>query len=77
MVVKGQPADPERRYALEIDGEGVRIVPADEFKGMWNYALCETLHGRYPKTASFISCGPAGELRLAGASVACLMLLMA
>jgi aldehyde:ferredoxin oxidoreductase len=71
VVVKGQPADPDARYALEIDGEGVRVVPADECKGMWNYALCESLHDRYPKTASFISCGPAGELRLAGASVAC------
>lgn len=71
VVVKGQPADPDARYALEVDGEGVRVVPADDTRGMWNYALCESLHDRYPKTASFISCGPAGELRLAGASVAC------
>ena len=71
VVVKGKPQDRERRYALEITAEGAKVVPADACKGKWNYALCEALHGQYPKTASFISCGPAGELQLAGASVAC------
>jgi aldehyde:ferredoxin oxidoreductase len=71
VVVKGQPRDRERRYGLEVTAEGVSVVPADDLKGMWNYALCETLHQRYPKTASFMSCGPAGELGLKGASVAC------
>jgi aldehyde:ferredoxin oxidoreductase len=71
IVVTGAAPDPERRYALEISGDGVQVVPADEYKGVWNYALCEALHKKYPKTASFISCGPAGELGLRGASVAC------
>jgi len=71
IVVKGQPADAERRYALLVDKGGAKLVPADAYKGMWNYALCESLHGEYPKTASFITCGPAGEMQLAGASVAC------
>ena len=71
VVVTGQPADASRRYALEIDSAGARIVPADEHAGCWNYALCETLCERYTKTASFIVIGPAGELRLKGASIAC------
>ena len=71
IVVTGAAPDPERRYALEISADGIQVVPADDYKGMWNYALCEVLHDRYPKTASFISCGPAGELGLRGASVAC------
>jgi aldehyde:ferredoxin oxidoreductase len=72
IIVTGQPADSERRYGLEVDGEGARIVSADDLKGKWNYAACEEiLHPRYPKTASFILCGPAGELKLRGASVAC------
>ncbi len=70
IVVKGAAADPERRYGLEISADGIQVVPADEYKGMWNYALCEALHQRYSKNASFISCGPAGELGLRGASVA-------
>jgi aldehyde:ferredoxin oxidoreductase len=71
IVVKGQPADPERRYALEVTAEDVRLVPADAHKGKWNYALIADLTQEYSKTASFISIGPAGELRLTGASVAC------
>ena len=39
---------------------------------MWNYALIEKPRRRStPKTASFISIGPAGEMKLTGASVAC------
>ena len=71
IVVKGQPADPEKRYGLRIDEGEVRVVPADDYRGMWNYAACAKLLEDEPKTASAISIGPAGELRLTGASVAC------
>jgi aldehyde:ferredoxin oxidoreductase len=71
VVVKGQPADPERRFALEITADEARVVPADEHKGKWNYTLIADLAKSYPKTASFISIGPAGEMRLKGASIAC------
>jgi len=70
IVVKGQPSDAGKRFALEVTAEGATLVPADAHKGKWNYALCEDLHGQYPKTASFITCGPAGEARLSGASLA-------
>ena len=71
IVVKGAPADPDRRYGLEVDGDGVRLTSADEYKGMWNYACCEKLLANYTKNASAITIGPAGELKLSGASVAC------
>ena len=71
IVVKGQPSDSGRRYGLEVDAKGARVVAADEYKGMWNYACCEKLLSSRAKTASAISIGPAGELRLTGASVAC------
>jgi len=71
IVVTGKPKDASKRYAVEVNSDGATVVAADDTKGMWNYALCEALHEKYPKTASFISCGPAGELQLAGASVAC------
>lgn len=70
VIVKGQPADPEARFGVEIDAEGGRIVPADDLRNVWNYPTCEELSKRYPKQASFITCGPAGEQRLGGASVA-------
>ncbi len=71
VIVKGQPADPEQRWGLSVAADEVKLVPADDLKGKWNYACCEELAKRYPKAASFITIGPAGELRLKSASVAC------
>jgi len=71
IVVKGAPSDPNRRYGLEVDADGARIKEADDYKGLWNYASCEKLLANYSKNASAISIGPAGELKLSGASVAC------
>ena len=71
IVVKGQPSDPDKRYALDVTEKGVEVVDATAYKGKWNYALIENLSELYSKTASFISIGPAGELKLKGASVAC------
>ena len=71
IVVKGQPSDPDRRYALEVTEKGVEVVDATPHKGEWNYALIENLSEVYSKTTSFISIGPAGEMKLKGASVAC------
>jgi len=71
IIVKGQPADRDRRYAIEISEDEVKVVPADEHKGKWNYALIEDLAKTYSKTTSFVSIGPAGEMQLSGAPVAC------
>jgi aldehyde:ferredoxin oxidoreductase len=71
IIVTGKPADADKRYGLEVNGDGVRVVAADEYKGLWNYACCEKLLADRAKTASVISIGPAGELQLSGASVAC------
>ena len=70
IVVKGQPSDPDKRYALDVTEKGVEVVDATQYKGIWNYALIESLSEVYSKTASFISIGPAGELKLKGASIA-------
>ncbi len=71
VIVKGQPEDSDRLYALEIREDDVRVVSADDHKGRWNYALIEELVKTYSETASFVSIGPAGEMGLRGASVAC------
>jgi len=71
IVVKGKPADPNKRYGVEVDQNGVRVVAGDAYKGLWNYAACEKLYEKYPQSASFITIGPAGEMQLSGASVAC------
>lgn len=71
VLVTGQPTDAGARFGLEIDADGARLVTADDLAGVWNYPTCEALARRYSRVASFITCGPAGELRLKGASVAC------
>ena len=71
VVVKGQPKDASKRFGLEVNAEGAKVVPADQYALSWNYPLCAELATRYGKTASFMSCGPAGELRMRGASVGC------
>ncbi len=71
IIVTGQPADMNKRWGLEVSADGVKLIDATEYKGMWNYASCEKLLANYPKTASAISIGPAGEMMLKGASVAC------
>ncbi len=71
VVVKGQPADADKRYALDVTADGASVKEVPDCKGLWNYALIDRLAKSYSETASFISIGPAGELRLKGASVAC------
>ena len=58
IIVKGQPADPEKRYGLSVTAKGAEVVAADEYKGLWNYALIEGLAQVYAKAASFVSIGP-------------------
>ncbi len=71
IILKGQPADRDRRFGLEISPDGMSIVAADDYKGLWNYACCAKLLEDTPKSVSAISIGPAGEQMLSGASVAC------
>jgi aldehyde:ferredoxin oxidoreductase len=71
IVVKGKPSDPDKRYAVNVTADGAEVVAADACKGLWNYALIDELAKTYTKTASFISIGPAGEMQLTGASIAC------
>ena len=51
VIVTGQPADREKRWGLRVTGDVVELVEADEYKGMWNYALCEKLLGSESKYA--------------------------
>lgn len=71
LIVEGAPADPAARYGLDIGEAGLRLVAAAEFAGAGNYETCRRLAERHSARASFIVCGPAGEQRLAAASIAC------
>jgi aldehyde:ferredoxin oxidoreductase len=71
VVVTGQPADMNKRWGLRVLADNVELVSADEYKGLWNYACCEKLLSKESSAASAISIGPAGEMMLKGASIAC------
>lgn len=70
LVIEGKPKDPEKRYLLDVSAKGIELRRADDLKGLRNYAAAARLGERYPKRASFILVGPAGEARRTGATVA-------
>ncbi len=70
VIVEGQPKDPEKRYKVTITKAGVKIDECPELKGLRTYAAAGKLAEISSKRAAFILCGPAGEARLTGASVA-------
>jgi aldehyde:ferredoxin oxidoreductase len=70
IVLEGQPKD-GKLYKIFIDKDGFNIQPADELKMLGNYDLIETIKGQYNKKTAFVSIGPAGEMKMHVASVAC------
>jgi aldehyde:ferredoxin oxidoreductase len=79
VVVQGQPADRCWRL-LRVDAEGARLEPADGLAGLGNYeAVWRLLVGDSPdrpgrqaggRSSCVVSIGPAGEMRMAAASIA-------
>jgi len=70
IIVEGQPADASKRYLLKVTKDGVSLEERSDLKGLRTYACAAKLAGESGKRASFIICGPAGEARMKGASVA-------
>lgn len=69
IVVEGKPSD-DTLYILKISSRQAELIPANEFKGLGNYELVKRLTQRFGEDASFISCGPAGEMLMSSATVA-------
>jgi len=69
VIVEGQAPQGEL-YLLRIDQEGqAELVPADEYKKLRTYALAEKLFQTYGDRNGILCVGPAGEHRLACASI--------
>lgn len=69
VVVEGQAPEGEL-YFLRIDQDGeTSLVPAQEYRGMRTYQLVEKILARYGEKTSVLCIGPAGEYKLAVASV--------
>jgi aldehyde:ferredoxin oxidoreductase len=68
MIVQGAPLN-GRLFLLSISEAGAALIPAEEYRGLKNYALAERLRKRFGEKAAIVSIGPAGERKYRGASV--------
>jgi len=70
IVLEGQPAD-DTLYKVIINKDGVTITPDNSLKGLGNYDLVDKIKGEWGDKIACISIGPAGEMKMSAASVAC------
>ena len=70
IVLEGKPKD-DKLYKVFINKDGVKIAPDNSLKGLGNYDLVEKIKEAHGKKVACISIGPAGEMKMAAASVAC------
>ena len=70
IVLEGKPKD-DNLYKIFINKDGVKISPDNSLKMLKNYDLIEKMKGEYGEKIACISIGPAGEMKMAAASVAC------
>ncbi len=70
IVVEGMPKDKTKRYLLEINKNGAKLLPADDLKGKGGYDTVNTLIKRYGnKPVGVCFNGPAGEMLMAMAGI--------
>ena len=70
IVLEGAPSGTPC-YLVHVDKNGIKIEDDQSLKGLGNYALIDVIKKRYGEKVACISIGPAGEMRLAAASIAC------
>jgi len=70
IVLEGKPKGDDI-YKIVINKDGVQVVPDNSLKMLPNYDLIEKMKSEYGDKIACISIGPAGEMKMAAASVAC------
>ncbi len=70
IVLEGKPKD-DTLYKIFINKDGVKVGPDKSLKMLKNYDLIERMKGEHGEKIACISIGPAGEMKMAAASVAC------
>ena len=58
-------------YKIVVTKDSVDIVKANELKGLGNYDTVEKLRSEHGDKVAYMSIGPAGEMKMAAASIAC------
>jgi aldehyde:ferredoxin oxidoreductase len=70
IVLEGKPKD-DTLYKIFINKDGVKIQPDNSLKMLPNYDLVAKMIAEYGDKIACVSIGPAGEMKLAAASIAC------
>lgn len=70
VVLEGQPAGGDL-YKILINKDGVQITKDNSLKMLPNYDLAEKMKSEYGDQIALISIGPAGEMKMGAASIAC------
>ncbi len=70
IVLEGKPKD-GHLYKILINKDGVRIEEDNSLRMLPNYDLIQKMTEQYGEKIACISIGPAGEMKLSAASVAC------
>jgi aldehyde:ferredoxin oxidoreductase len=69
IILEGKPAA-GMLYVIKVDKNGASIAPAPGLAGLGNYETAEKLLEEYGEKVAVSCIGPAGEMKLAAASVA-------
>ena len=67
---KGSPGE-RLSYKIFINKDGVKITRTTASRCSGNYDLVEKMKGEYGDKIACISIGPAGEMKMCAASIAC------
>ncbi len=70
IVLEGQPKD-NKLYKVFINKDGVKITADNKLRMLTNYDLIKKMKKQYGDKIACISIGPAGEMKMSAASVAC------
>jgi aldehyde:ferredoxin oxidoreductase len=70
IVVEGMPQDTSKRYLLQIDKDGAKLLPADDLKGKVGSATVGAILAKYgKKNLGICFNGPAGEMLMTMAGI--------
>ena len=70
IVLEGKPKD-DTLYKVFVNKDGVKITPDNSLRMLGNYDVVERIKGAHGDKIASISIGPAGEMKMAAASMAC------
>lgn len=70
IILEGQPAD-DTLYKVTINSEGAQIKPDNSLKTLGNYDVVDKMKEEYGDKIACISIGPAGEMKMSAATIAC------